>query len=110
MHYRCVTANMVDPVQIVGFCAAAASVASFLPQVWKIIKTRNVKGLSVPMYALTAFSFSLWLAFGLLSAQWALILPNALCLAATLFILTMLLLPSTKRSEVADKLDPDVST
>ena len=98
---------MVDAVQIVGFIAAAASVTSFLPQAWKIIRTNDVQGLSSRMYSLTALSFSLWLAYGVLSGQWALIVPNALCLIAATFILSMILLPEKKREVVSQTLNPD---
>lgn len=94
-------------MQIIGIGAAIASVASFFPQAWKIIRTRDVEGLSRPMYFLTAVSFSLWLAFGALKLEWALIVPNALCLAVTLFILTMLLMSPRKREKVAETLDPE---
>lgn len=94
-------------VQIVGICAATASVASFVPQAWKIIRTRDISGLSSRMYLLTAISFALWLVFGTLKSEWSLIVPNALCLATTLFILAMILAGPHVRDRVADKLDPD---
>jgi MtN3 and saliva related transmembrane protein len=94
-------------VQAVGIGAAIASVASFFPQAWKIIKTRDVEGLSRRMYFLTAVSFSLWLTFGALKSEWALIVPNALCLAVTIFILSMLMASPRKRKEVAETLDPE---
>lgn len=100
---------MIDVTQAVGVLAACASVASFFPQAWKIIKTRDVKGLSPLMYLLTVSAFALWMTFGILKAEWALIVPNALCLAAAAFILAMVLLPKRSRDEVADVLDPEVS-
>lgn len=98
---------MVDIVQIIGFTAAAASVASFVPQAWKIIKSRKTDDLSAPMYVLTSIGFALWLIFGIARDEWALIVPNALCLAATLFILMMILAPTRTTVAVAEKLDPE---
>lgn len=94
-------------IEIVGFCAAATSVASFVPQAWKIIKSRKTDDLSAPMYVLTSIGFTLWLIFGIARGEWALILPNALCLAATLFILIMILAPTRATAAVAEKLDPE---
>jgi len=96
-----------DPVQTVGTLAAGASVASFMPQAWKIIRTRDVEGLSARMYVLTAAAFALWLAFGLLQNQWALIVPNALCFVTATFILTMIVMPPRQRERVAATLDPE---
>lgn len=97
---------MIDNVQAVGALAAISSVVSFLPQAWKVIKTRDVKGLSPLMYLFTVSAFALWMTFGLLKGEWALIVPNALCLVAASFILVMVLLPRRSREQVADKLDP----
>jgi MtN3 and saliva related transmembrane protein len=98
---------MMGWIEIVGFCAAAASVASFFPQAWKIIKSRETENLSAPMYVLTSIGFALWLIFGVARGEWALILPNALCLAATLFILLMILAPARTTAALAEKLDPE---
>jgi MtN3 and saliva related transmembrane protein len=70
----------MTPVMIVGTVAAIASVASFAPQAWKIIRTKRTEGLSLGMFALTAFAFLCWTAFGILKGEWALIIPNSICL------------------------------
>lgn len=95
----------IDAVQILGFCAAAVSVPSFVPQAWKIIKSREIKGLSARMYALTAVSFTPWLMFGVAKQEWALIIAKGVCLVAALFILAMITVPAKTRSEIATKLD-----
>lgn len=96
----------LDSIQIIGFCAAAASVTSFFPQAWKIIKSRETENLSAKMYALTCIAFALWLAFGVAKGEWALIVPNALCLAAALFILAMIVAPPRTTTKVAEAIDP----
>jgi MtN3 and saliva related transmembrane protein len=97
----------MEIVDIIGAGAAVASVASFVPQAWRIIKTRETEGLSRRMYVLTASAFALWLTFGAIKGEWALILPNALCLALSGFILAMLIMPARERERVADALDPE---
>lgn len=96
-------------IQIIGILAAIASTASFAPQAWKIISTRDVKGLSVKMYTLTVVSFLLWLSYGIGKGDWTLIGPNAICLALSLFILAMIMMPQAKRDAVADVIQPDAS-
>jgi MtN3 and saliva related transmembrane protein len=97
----------MQAADIVGFVGAAASVASFAPQAWKIIRTRDTEGLSLGMYALTCLAFASWLAFGLLTGQWPIIVPNALCLLLAAFILLMVALPDGKTRKVAETLDPE---
>ncbi|WP_237216878.1 SemiSWEET family sugar transporter [Falsiroseomonas oryziterrae] len=89
-----------------GAAATLCSVASFAPQAWKIIRTRDTAGISARMYAITVVGFALWLAYGLLLGQWPLILTNAICLLLSGFILGMTLLPRRKRDAVADALTP----
>jgi MtN3 and saliva related transmembrane protein len=96
----------MDWVQVLGAVAALASTGSFLPQAWKIVKSRRTRDISVAMYTVTVFGFACWLAYGIQLGQWPLIASNAVCLLASGFILVMALLPRRQREEVADRLDP----
>ncbi len=96
----------MDAATLVGSLAAVASMTSFVPQAWKIVRTRETGAISVRMYAVTVLGFSLWLAYGLLLRQWPLIVTNGVCLALSAFILAMTLLPRRRREAVAEALDP----
>lgn len=98
---------MIDWTSVAGTIGACASVASFTPQAWKIIRARSTSGLSLGMFALTSLAFAAWTTFGLLKMEWALIIPNAICLCFALFILVMIALPGRKTQEVAEALDPE---
>ncbi|MDR3527238.1 MAG: SemiSWEET transporter [Rhizomicrobium sp.] len=87
-----------------GYLAAAASMASFAPQAWKIIRSRETKDISAGMYGLTVAAFALWLAYGVLQRQWPLVLSNGVCLLLSGFILVMTLLPRSQKEKVADAL------
>jgi MtN3 and saliva related transmembrane protein len=96
----------VDWITVTGTIGATASVASFTPQAWKIIRDRSTGGLSLRMFALTCLAFAAWTTFGVLKSEWTLIIPNAICLCFALFILAMIALPQRKTEEVAETLDP----
>ena len=91
---------------IIGICATVASTVSFVPQAWKIIKSRQTHDISTAMYAVTVIGFGLWMAYGVVLVQWPLILTNGLCLVLSAFILTMKILPPREKNAVADALDP----
>jgi MtN3 and saliva related transmembrane protein len=95
---------------LVGYIAAALSVMAFMPQAWKIIKTRDTKDLSTPMWILEILAFALWVGYGIAKSALPIVIPNVICFALSLFILVMKLLPEHKKHAVADKLDPSVST
>jgi MtN3 and saliva related transmembrane protein len=99
----------MDPATIVGFLASACSVTSFLPQAWKVIRTRDTAAISTGMYAVTVIGFALWLTYGVLLWQWPLMITNSICLVLSGFILMMKLLPRRKRDKVADALDPNAA-
>jgi MtN3 and saliva related transmembrane protein len=96
----------MDWATIVGTVGATASVASFTPQAWKIIRERRTEGLSLGMFALTTLAFLSWTTFGILRGEWTLIVPNAICLLLAAFILWMIALPPGKTRKVAKQLDP----
>jgi MtN3 and saliva related transmembrane protein len=97
----------MDTVSVIGFLAAACSVASFVPQAFKILRTRNTASLSPPMYALTTMGFLLWTAYGIAQGQWPLILTNTVCFVLAAFILVMTLLPKRKKEAVAETIAPE---
>ncbi|MDB5415717.1 MAG: hypothetical protein JWR10_4052, partial [Rubritepida sp.] len=48
----------------------------------------------------------LWLTYGVMLGQWPLIVTNGICCALAAFILTMKLLPKSKKEAVANAIDP----
>ncbi len=100
----------MDAATLVGGFASVASIVSYAPQAYRIIKTRDTKGLSPVAYALTVCAFALWAGYGVLIGSWPITVTNAICLVFASFILTMKLLPRRKRDEVADVLDPAVDS
>ncbi len=96
----------MDAAHLIGGLATLASTTSFLPQAWKVIRTRDTEAISKRMYTVTVIGFARWLSYGLLLGQWPLILTNGICLALSAFILMMKLLPRHRKEAVAATLDP----
>jgi MtN3 and saliva related transmembrane protein len=96
---------MMDITAWIGGLAAVASVTSFAPQAWRIIKDRRTDGLSPAMYGLTCLAFALWIMFGVGKGEWAIIVPNTICLGLAGFILVLILLPRRETEKVAAALD-----
>jgi MtN3 and saliva related transmembrane protein len=88
-------------IVILGYLAALASMASFVPQALKIIRCRETKDISAGMYALTISAFGLWLIYGVLLRQWPLVVSNGVCFVLSGFILVMTLLPKADKNKVA---------
>jgi MtN3 and saliva related transmembrane protein len=96
----------VNAITVVGIVASLASMISFGPQAWRIIKTRKTEDLATPAYTLTVIGFAAWTVYGVLLGEWPLIVTNSVCLVLSSFILTMKLVSRSRRDAIADKLDP----
>lgn len=96
----------IEASLVVGAVASLASIVSFAPQAWRIVKTRDVTGLSAATYSITVGGFVLWTTYGVLLGAWPLIVTNAICFVLSAFILAMVLLPRRQRDRVADAVDP----
>ena len=78
--------------ELIGYCAAALTTCSFVPQAWLTFRTRDVSGISLGMYGVFTLGVALWLLYGLLMGAWPIVLANAITLALALSILCMKLI------------------
>lgn len=73
--------------EIVGYCAAFLTTASFLPQAFLTLKTRDTHSLSLSMYALFTLGVLLWLLYGIQKLDYAIIFANSITLLLSASIL-----------------------
>lgn len=76
-------------VQLVGSSAAICTTIAFLPQVHHSYKTRDLSGISLPMYSIFTVGVAFWLVYGILKKDWPLIIANGITFAASLTILIL---------------------
>lgn len=93
-------------IAVAGTLAALCSTISFVPQAWRIVRTRDTKAISPLTYSLTVTGFALWTTYGLGLGEWPLIVTNSICFVLSAFILIMTLLPRPKKEAVAETIDP----
>ena len=75
--------------ETIGYAAATLTTASFLPQAWYTFRTRDVRGISLGMYLIFVIGVSLWLAYGVMTAAWPIVIANAITLVLAGVILVM---------------------
>ncbi|MFM2065490.1 MAG: hypothetical protein RLZZ584_399 [Pseudomonadota bacterium] len=81
---------------VVGTVAATLTTLSFLPQAWLTLRTRDVSGISLSMYAVFTAGVALWLVYGVLLGAWPVIIANAVTLALAATILGLKLRYGTR--------------
>jgi MtN3 and saliva related transmembrane protein len=81
----------MELMTVLGLTAACCTTASFVPQVWHILKTKNVSGISLPMYSIFTFGVALWMIYGFLIKDISVFTANAITfiLALTVLLLTL---------------------
>ena len=63
-------------IQYLGYFAGLLTVGAFLPQVLRTWRTRQTRDLSLATFALLITTGSLWMIYGMLSADWPVIAAN----------------------------------
>ena len=74
---------------LVGVAAAIFSVGSFVPQIVKMIQTKDVSGVSLRTYAFTVTCFTLWVIYGLRLKAWPIAASNASALVLSGAVLVL---------------------
>jgi len=75
--------------QSVGLVAGLLTTMAFVPQVWKIYRTKSGKDISGRMFSLFSAGIVLWLIYGFLLESMPLILSNAVTLVLSLTIIAL---------------------
>lgn len=74
-------------IDLVGYPAATLTTVAFLPQAWKSWQTRDLSGISLPMYALFTLGVALWLVYGILLGSVPIMIGNGITLALASVVL-----------------------
>jgi MtN3 and saliva related transmembrane protein len=72
---------------IIGFIAALCTTASYFPQLKKCWMTKSAGDLSLKTFLVLAVGVGLWAVYGIMRADWIIILANGVSLCALLGIL-----------------------
>lgn len=71
----------MTPVSLIGSAAALCTTGAYIPQLVKTWRSRRAADISGHMFALLMLGTALWLAYGILKNDWAIIAANAVSLA-----------------------------
>ena len=72
---------------LIGYPAATLTTLAFIPQAWQSWKTRDLSGISLPMYALFTLGVALWLGYGIIIGSLPVIVANAVTLLLASIVL-----------------------
>lgn len=75
--------------EIIGLMAAFLTTIGFIPQAIKMVKTKDVSGISLSMYLVLIAGVLLWLTYGILLKSIAIIAANVVSFFLQLWIILM---------------------
>lgn len=73
----------------VGLVAGLLTTTAFIPQVWKIYRTKSGNDISGRMFSIFSIGIVLWLVYGVMLRSVPLILSNVVTLVLSLTILVL---------------------
>jgi len=74
-------------IDVLGFSGATLTTVSFIPQVFKIVKTKDTCSISLIMYIIFAIGLMFWEIYGILNAAAPIIIANLVTLGLVSIIL-----------------------
>lgn len=76
-------------IEIFGLIAAFLTTIGFVPQAFRMIKTKDVSGVSLSMYVVLVTGVSFWLVYGILLKSPAIIAANTVSMLLQIWIIIM---------------------
>lgn len=76
-------------ITFLGILAGVLTSSSFIPQAYQIIKTKRTDGISIPIYTLFTIGILIWIIYGIMMHDLAILLTNIVTFIPALIILIL---------------------
>jgi MtN3 and saliva related transmembrane protein len=80
----------IDYIEGIGLLAAVLTTYSFLPQVYKTWKTKDVSAFSITTFILFFIGIVCWLIYGIYKESLSMILANSITMVSSFLILILI--------------------
>ena len=77
----------MDYIQLAGHVGAFLSSVTFIPQVYRVWKTKSANDLSMTMMVIVFISTVIWLVYGVALMLWPVILANSVIAVPSLMLI-----------------------
>jgi MtN3 and saliva related transmembrane protein len=78
--------------EVIGYIAAFLTTFAFVPQALHSWQTRDLSGVSLPMYSIFSLGVLAWLIYGLMILSWPIIAANSVTLILACAVLGLKIL------------------
>lgn len=91
-----ILAMLLEINDIIGYASAFLTTTAFVPQAYQSWKTRDLSGISLPMYTMFTLGVAGWLLYGLAINSLPVIIANAITLMLSAIVLSLKIRQSNK--------------
>lgn len=79
--------NLMNTTDLIGYISAFLTTLAFVPQAHHSWKSRDLSGVSLPMYSLFSLGVLGWLLYGIMISSWPIIVANSITLVLACIVL-----------------------
>jgi MtN3 and saliva related transmembrane protein len=79
----------MSTTDLIGYFSAFLTTFAFVPQAYHSWKTRDLSGVSLPMYSIFSLGVLGWIVYGALIASWPIIVANSVTLVLACAVLCL---------------------
>jgi MtN3 and saliva related transmembrane protein len=79
----------MNTADLIGYLSAFLTTLAFVPQAHHSWKTRDLSGVSLPMYSLFSLGVVGWLTYGIMISSWPIIVANSITLMLACVVLCL---------------------
>lgn len=79
----------MERIEIIGLIAASLTTASYLPQVFKVLKDKSAKDISMAMYLVMFTGVILWLVYGIYHNSAPIVFANCITAVLTFAVIVL---------------------
>jgi MtN3 and saliva related transmembrane protein len=79
----------MNTTDLIGYSSAFLTTLAFVPQTLHSWKTRDLSGISLPMYSLFSLGVLGWLIYGVMITSWPIIVANSITLVLACAVLSL---------------------
>lgn len=79
----------MNTTDLIGYFSAFLTTLAFVPQTYQSWKTRDLSGISLPMYSLFSLGVAGWLIYGIMITSWPIIIANSITLLLACAVLCL---------------------
>jgi MtN3 and saliva related transmembrane protein len=77
----------MNKAEIIGYLSAFLTTFAFVPQAYHSWKTRDLSGVSLPMYCIFSLGVLGWIIYGMIIVSWPIVVANAVTLVLSVAVL-----------------------